>query len=470
MIQRIRNLFRRNSESSQFDASRSTGNGVRPHRPVTTEDIKRAVRPHDFRALLSHSRNLYGNLGPARGAIVDKATYAVGRAWSPKHYGKDAVWGKDAAAWLREKWYPVANLAGGMQDFVTDLLLLSIAIDRDGDCGILLTEARSGFPAYQIIPAHRIWSTPSAPAPAGFRWDKGILFNAQGRPVAYRILTGQDMQNFVDVSARDFIHLYDPDWFDQGRGIPAFVHAILDLQDYQTIEGHERQASMIASAISLIEHNEDGGPDPGDLKTAVDGEGKTQGLHRESIDGGSIRYFRAGSGSRLEAWQHDRPGDATDKFLDRLLRNALSGINWPFELIWHARDSRGANIRGAYARAARTVQDRQDLLRVVARRLCGYAIAKAIKLGDLPKSEEWWKWNFTLPAHITVDAGYDSAADRDDYQHGIKNLSDILAKWGKDPEEHLIERAREEQMIDRIAAEHGISPDRLRRAALDRRA
>lgn len=466
MISAIRKIFRRGAVN-QFDAARSTGNGARPYRPVITDDIKRELRTQDFRALLSHSRNLYSNLGPARGAIVDKATYAVGRAWSPKFAGLDAEWGRTARDWLRTQWYPLSNISAGMSDMVTDLLLMSIALDRDGDFGILLSSNGDNWPAYQIIPAHRIWSDASAPAPDGYRWDKGILYNRAGRAVRYRILTGHDMRGHIDVDARSFIHVYDPEWFDQGRGIPAFVHAILDLQDYQTIEGHERTASMIASAISLIEHNEDGGPDPGDLRNALDlPTPPSAGVTAETIQGGSIRYFKANSGGKLEAWQHDRPGDATDRFLDRLLRNAFAGINWPFELVWNAKDSRGANIRGAYARAARTVQDRQDLLRGVAKRVVGYAISKAIQRGDLPQSPEWWKWNFTLPAHITVDAGYDAEADRKDYESGFKTMGDILAKFGKDIEEHLEEKAVEEKLIDAIAARHGINPERLRKSAV----
>ena len=73
----------------------------------------------------------------------------------------------------------------------------------------------------------------------------------------------------------------------------------------------------------------------------------------------------------------------------------------------------------------RAVEDRQDLLRPVARRVVGYAVAKAIKEGLLPGNAEWYKWNFTLPARMTADYGRDSNADREDYLAGITNLGDI---------------------------------------------
>lgn len=454
---------------SQIDAAKP--NYKRPYRPVTIQDFRRNVSQSDFRTILSHSRELYLNLGPAKGAVVDKAVYSVGRAWRPRFTGENAEWGAQAAQWLTDQWYRSCDIAGGMHDFVTDLLLMSIALDRDGDFGILLTEGKNGWPMFQVIPAHRIWSDSSAKAPQGFQWDKGILFSASGTPVTYRILTGEDKDptDYRDVSAQDFIHVYDPEWFAQGRGMPAFTHAIFDLQDYQTIQGFEKQASMIASSITMLETNPDGGPDPSQLRSVVEEQISVEnGLRQEVLEGGTIRYFKSNDGSKLEAWQHNRPGTATTDFLDRLLRNALVGIGWPYELIWNAKDARGANIRSIVARAARTVEDRQDLLKTAARRLVGYAVAKAIKRGILPESAEWWKWDFTMPPHITVDAGYDAAADREDYKLGFKNLSDILAKWGKDPEQHLRERAREEQMIQRIAEEEGVDPEKLRNLGLQK--
>lgn len=430
----------------------------RPWRPVSTIDIKKEVSSIDFRTLISHSRRLYLNLGPARGAICDKAVYSVGRAWFPRYKGVNEAWGAQATEWLATQWYGSCDIAGGMQDFQTDLLILSIAIDRDGDAGILLTEGANGWPMIQMIPAHRIWNTPDAVAPPGFYWDKGILFSPNNAPTSYRILKGQDPEDYVDVPAQDFIHLYDPDWFDQGRGFPLFIHAILDLLDYQTLQGNEKLASLISSTIALIETNENGGPDNSTLGGVLkEGEIAKTGVTSEMLDGGTIRYLKAGAGAKLEAWQSNRPSQATMDLLDRMLRNSFAGIGWPIELSWPSKDVRGAMIRSIHSRAGRTVEDRQDLLRKPAKRIVGYAIAKAIKKGILPPCADWWKWDFSMPPHISVDAGYDAEADRQDFVLGFKNLSDILPKYGKDDiKAHLRERAQEIKWANEIASEFGI--------------
>ncbi|MDR2462211.1 MAG: phage portal protein [Verrucomicrobiales bacterium] len=444
---------------SQIDATQY--HGKRPYRPVYTKDLRRQLTPRDLQTLWSHANGLYLNLGPAKGAIVDKAVYAVGRAWRPRFTGADRDWGKAAAAWLAGQWYGACEAGGNMNDFVTCLLLVCIAVDRDGDCGILLTESEAGWPQFQLIPAQRIWSAPDRPAPAGCQWDKGVLYSPRGNPVRYCIVSGAPDAEAVEVEAANFIHVYDPEFFGQGRGLPAFTHAILDLQDYQSIQDYEKRASMIASSIALLETNEEGAS----VGEKLAGQ-KNDGFTSEEFEDGTIRYFKSGSGGKLEAWQHSRPGSATTDFLDRLLRNALAGVGWPYELLWSAKDARGANIRALVARAARTVEDRQDLLRGVAKRLVGYAVAKAVKTKRLPASPDWWRWDFTMPPHISVDAGYDAAADREDYALGFKNLADILAKWGKDPETHLRERAAEWQLLEQIAADTGVPVERLVNLAL----
>jgi capsid protein len=441
----------------------------RQQRQIAVRDIKKEITPYDFRLLLALSRSLYMNLGIPRGAIADKAVYAVGRAWAPVHTGADKAWGKRATQWLAEEWYGSCDMAGPMFDFATSLCVGSIAIDRDGDFGILLTKDKSGWPMFQMISANRLWSEPGAKAAAGTFWDKGILFSNEGTPLKYRIKNNErseSSEDFMDVPASSFIHIFDPEWFSQGRGIPAFTHAILDLGDYQEVQNFEKVAVKVCSALTLIETNEDGTADTGSLKNAGEHPVNTE-FKKELMENGLIRYLKAGSGAKIEPFKSERPTTATTEFLDRLIRGALVGVGWPYELLWDAKNARGANIRAIVARAARTVEDRQDTLRYAARRMVGYAVATAIKKGILPFSEDWWKWNFTMPPHISVDAGYDAQADREDYKMGLKNLSQILGKFGIDVEEHLRQRAAEKVLAREIASENGMSEAELMGAVFE---
>lgn len=434
----------------------------RPLELLTANSLPEEVSLSDWQILVSDSRKLYSNLGPVKGAIDDKAVFSVGRAWDARFTGsaKNKAWGDLAARWVNREWYPVADVRGGMFDFKTDLFLTSVSVDRDGEIYIFLTEAKSGFPQIQMIPAHMIGQRD----PTGNRVDdgpykgmqllQGVIYNDSGMAVAYRVL-GQTAEQDKDYSALNLIQIFDPAWTDQVRGFPAFTHAILDLKDLRTIQGYEKMASAIASSIGLIEKNELGAPDPNDVmnvlrrtQTSVNQSTSTgPTIVAQNFSGVTARFFRAGSGSGLESLKTDRPGQSWDDFMNRLIRNACVGAGWPYELTWDSSKLGGVSVRLLVARAMRTVEDRQDLLRPIARRMVGYAVAKAIKLGKLPPCDEWFEWGFSLPPRMSVDFGRDSAAELADYKFGLTNMRDILAEQGVAFEDHVAARKEENEML-----------------------
>lgn len=138
--------------------------------------------------------------------------------------------------------------------------------------------------------------------------------------------------------------------------------------------------------------------------------------------------------------------------MERLIRNAMLGAGMPPEFYWDPSKIGGASVRMIISKVNRTVADRQDLLRGVARRRVGYAVSKAIKRGILPEYRGAdlggsLKWNFTMPPILTADAGYAGQDAREAYKLGMRNLSDILGEAGQSLDEHLDQREREELAI-----------------------
>jgi phage gpG-like protein len=220
---------------------------------------------------------------------------------------------------------------------------------------------------------------------------------------------------------------------------------------------------MIASAIGLIEHNEVGVGDPNDPAYQMmnyENPARPQTLVGEELYGGTVRYFRAGSGSKLEQLKNTTPTEATDRLMERLIRNALIGAGMPPEYYWKP-EGTGANVRLIISKVNRTINDRQDLIRSVARRRIGYAVSKAIKLGILPKYKGSdlggsLRWNFTLPPVLTVDAGYANQDTREAYKLGLKNMTEILSEQGKTLEQHISERVNEELAIRQAMEEYDL--------------
>jgi len=419
----------------------------RPWEVLSINTIGQEVNQYDWFMLLSDSRKLYCNLGPVTGAIDDKATYSVGRAWNAKFCGKDAEWGAQAEKWVNEMWYPMADARGPMFDFKTDLFLQSVSVDRDGEVYVYLTESKDGWPQIQLLPAHMIgdrnntnFVIENGPY-KGLRCVQGVVSNDVGQPVAYHVL-GQLPDDDTYISAQNLIQVFDPRWADQIRGFPCFMHALLDLKDLRQIQGYEKIAAELMSSVGLIEWNETGAPnlDPQSILRGQSFIG-SQPLPTVTVEqipgGGNVKYMRASSGSKIEQLKNDRPSVQLDEFMNRLIRNACVGAGWPYELTWDASKLGGANVRLLLAKAMRAVEDRQDLLRPIAKRCVGYAVAKAIKQGMLPPNDEWYAWRFTLPARMTADYGRDAKADLADYQAGLTTMTDILGEQGMDLDTHI---------------------------------
>jgi capsid protein len=442
----------------QNDQLRLVNGGRYAQRPLLgnyAAPLDRNISVSEWRTIVNASQKLYWNFGPAQGALNEKSTYVIGRSWLPRFEGQDKEWGRIATDWLQSQFYNVAYVNG--VDFQTGLYLDSLSVDRDGDVFTLYTESRDGYPQFQQIPWHAVGSRENKDTVQegpfrGYRQHNGVVINEYGRPIGFLIL-GRTPEEDRQVSARNIDFLREPVAPDQTRGLPAFTAAIMDLRDLMTVQDYVRQAAKLAASIGLIEHNELGVADMSDPVYQLQKTGPTsQGVVGEEIMGGTVRYFRAGSGAKLEQFKSEVPSDATNSLMERLLRNALHGAGLPYEFFWDASKLGGASVRAMVAKVNRTVADRQDLIRPVARRRIGYAVSKAIKLGILPEYRGAdlggsLRWGFTTPPIVTVDAGYANADAREAYKLGMRNLSEILAEGGRTLADHLDEREAEELAI-----------------------
>jgi capsid protein len=430
-----------------YKAARAAqNNAYRPWEPVERKDISDLVPPTDRITLQSHARRIYLNFGPIKNAINQRSMYAVGRAFLPIFQGTDKEWGRTAAQWLTEIFYPIGDTRGGMHDFRTNVFTWSSSIDVDGEIFILMTETENGFPKYQGIPSHRI-ATPQGVAEGaqirGGTIHDGIVYfpNGAAKEYAFCDKNGK-LSEWID--AANMIHLYDPEWQYQGRGLTALTHCINDCRDMIQSTDWERLAMLQMSSISLVEYNENGGPDPDDPFTTLAQAGSDgRALSVETMDGGTVRYFKSNSGGKIETIVNNRPGNPFLDFHDRLLKSAFSGLHWPYAFYSGAGAGGGTAQRTEIAMAQRSIEDRQDLLFYATKRIIGYAISKAMKRGDIPQSSEWYRWEFSTPPKLTIDDGRVTKELETMWKIGAANMRDIVAMRGKTLETHLEERATE---------------------------
>jgi hypothetical protein len=221
-----------------------------------------------------------------------------------------------------------------------------------------------------------------------------------------------------------------------------------DLRDADQSQYWEQLNQLASSSRTLIETNESGQADINDPGMVLGDSGRDGDMSIQRLEGGTITYFKSGSGSKLEQFVNMRPGADWDSFQDRLARKALLGIGWPYSLCWKPDGQNGTQERAEIEKARTTILDRQELRRPMANRIVGYAVSKAIKEGILPEYRGsdpagFLQWDFTLPPKFSIDLGRDGAARREDYKLGFKNLSEVIAEQGEVIEQHMDARERE---------------------------
>ena len=449
-------------------SSANLGGWDRPSEAWNMRDLSKIVPKMDRRMLVSASKTLYLRSPILIGCIDQRAMFSVGSAWLPVYRGEDKAFGRAAKQWLESEWYEICNISG-TSDFVDDLYLDSVAIDRDGEVFEYSTGTTpNGYPQIQIIPSHRIdaGGLPEGRLKDGrysgsqfFHEDGIVYWSDTQKPAAYSFCDVEGKhEKFIDAA---FIkHEFEKSWPEQKRGLPLFYHSLNSLRDTLTSTEWELQNLLNMSSMSYTVHNESGGPDMDEPDYMA---GNTDcDLSVQYLQGGRIMYARAGAGEKVEQHQNFRPGNPWHEFYDMQVKLAGTAINWPMSVFYMA-TGQGTAERNDIGKACRSVDDRQSKLAKIAKWRVTRALAWAMANGRLPKSADWFNWGFTKPAKLTIDDGRTSKERLEKFKAGILNATDLIGEEGKSFEENLIERGHEiaQREMNRKAMEqeYGIEID-----------
>jgi Phage portal protein, lambda family len=374
--------------------------------------------------------------------------------------------GSAAKKWLINEWYEISNLSGN-SDFVEDLFIDSVAMDRDGEVFEYFTGTPNGYPQIQIIPSHRIDSCglPDGELKEGkfkgsfYFHEDGIVYSKDNqRPVAYVFCDENGkFSKFIDAA---FIkHEFEKLWPEQKRGLPLFYHSLNSLRDILQSEEWERMNLLSMSSLNYTVENESGGPDteePDYVPAENCGE-----LAVQYLQGGRIMYAKAGSGEKITQHQNFRPGNPWHEFYDMQARQALMGAGFP-QSFWKP-TGQGTAERNDIGKMCRMIDDRQAKMGKIFRWRITKAIAWAMANDRLPKSADWYSWGYTKPAKLTIDDGRTSKERIEKFKAGIINATDMIGEEGKSFDENLIERGEEiaKRELNRKAMEekYGIEID-----------
>lgn len=426
-----------------FKASRANEATQRTRIYSLNRDTKRNLSAFGRQQMVTIGRWLFANCPALRGAILEMANCAAS-SWIPQFYGDDKAWGGRAEEWLYEH-DKICDVRGWPYTMATYRRNLVISLIRDGDMGTLLVgqdeAGNSAWPFIQTIPCHRVGGGTGTSRVEGGLFDgahicDGIISNDYGRTIGCRVFDPEDTERFTDYSANDLFLSYMPEYADQIRGFSAIAAALFDFQDITESRSFELLAQKVASTISLIEENETGEVDTAKSvinapATEFNANGTKAELPVEVLDGGTIRYFKAGTNSKLSSFSYDRPGMNSQAFEDRVMRAAFAGMNWSTDFSLDPTKAGGAQMRVVIEKVNRAICAIQDhVLLPAIRRIDTWRLAKAIKLGLLPANDQWYQFDYQGPAKLTADEKYSSDVDLQEMDAGASTLARVAGKRG----------------------------------------
>jgi len=403
----------------------------RQHIYVTPQDTRTDVTNQSRKQVLGLARYWFYNSPVVRGAIDCMVRNSIGPGIKMQSRTSDEGWNRATEEWLAN--WSLACDVRGLLDWNTIQQVATRTMLRDNELFILLTDNGDGWPMLQMVEAHRC-ETPDY-LQGEKRIIDGVRVNAQGRPLSYYINLGQD-DKFSEVQAPDLIVLAERDRADELRSLSRLVTCLNLIQDREEIITNTMVSVKRASAIGLALEGEGSAGFFGPETTTNDG------ITTDRVFGGGA-IWNVPNGRKIREIKDDRPSPNLTEFMDQFLRAVASGLGLPYEYLWKA-DLSGPSQRFVLAQAQRRFDEiSQAIITQLVSRVRLWALAKAIKRGDLtpPRGmDRWWDVAFHTPKKSTIDAGRDSLADREDLKMGIRTLADIAGERGEDWQDVLDQR------------------------------
>lgn len=423
------------------------------------QDSSVDLSSYDRTRLMALSRKCFYNNAIVRGAVRDKAMYSVGSGIGirPQAMSGDAAWDEAAEMWW-QNWSRTPEISG-RHDMRSLQMMVSEAIDRDGEIFAILTARTDGTPAVQMVEAHRIESPDTSAGDTGV--VDGVKLDQFQRPLGYFIGEGEQYpRRHREIKADAMLHIYEPERSDQVRGYPAIGVALNSVLDRDELLRFEMMAAKAGSSIGLVIKNATGNIGAegflGDFNKDPSGN-----LTRENIFGAGL-VPRMKNTEDIQSFIMNRPNEKLDAHLEQYIRATAIGLGLPYEFIWDTSAIGGVAQRFIIQKAARCFAARQDVLvNAFLAKLWRYAIARAISRKELPLVAGWREVGWQTPRSITVDVGREALARRDDVKAGLMTLSDFFGEQGINWKEAVTEIAAEREFAATLGVSIGVEQAKL---------
>lgn len=363
------------------------------------------------------------------------------------------------SAWAQ--FTPLADSAN-ILDFDEIQFLAMSKIIEDGEVIAIPTWARETWRPFgrciEVLESERL----SAPT-SNINAKNGIVFGARGEPKTYYIsqidrITGLIGAKHTPIAARDkngrpkILHVYPTKRPGQTRGVPFFAPVLTYFKDLADYLEAEVVAARVAACLAVFISKTD------PMGTAI-GMGSTtesSGDRVQGIEPGMVGYL--GVNETINVVDPKRPGDAFPAFIETILRLIGVSLGLPYELI--AKDFSKTNYSSARASLLEGRRMFKTWRGWFSRRFCqpiwDLVLEEAYLRGvfDAPDFYEH-RHEYTRAAWIGggwgwVDPVKEVEASRKAIDYGLSTLAEEVAGQGRDWEEVLEQRAREQERVGEL--------------------
>jgi hypothetical protein len=447
----------------------ATPNSDRRSVPSLDYDGYNLVTPQGRRNLMTSGRRLMASNSVVRAAVNDMVRLSASN-YQMHFHTSDNEWNNAAEELLRRHDLICDSRGQGYSmRTITEFLVKGPTVD--GDIGVLKYFTPTGYPMFQVVPSHRVTSPAGMGSGEmiggrydGARYIDGVVVNDYLRPIAYLIAVGSDQKHSTDVMAvpaQDILLAYVPEYPDQVRGYSQLGASIFDWQDIQDTRRFDLIGRKARASKAIIVHNESGEADETQRMLSMDERTFTDNaltsVTRETIEGGTIEYYKSSANVRLESVKDDRPSTNGMEFDRTITRDALAGIGWSYDYAIDPTKAGGAQMRVVVEKINRTILHIQrTLIEPCRKQLDNWRINVFMQRGDLPYNEEWFKYRYQVPAKLTADAKYQSQVDITEYAAGFTTHERIAANRSSNWEDDQDQKAREIKRAMNLAESMGI--------------
>lgn len=419
----------------------------------------------ELSTLRGRSRDLNRNDPIASGATDTLGVNIVGNGLRPQSKIRSDILGisPDKAAELQksaenawERWCRTADAANRL-NFDEIQFLAMRKIIEDGEIFALPGWANESWRSYgrviELAESDRCCSTQT-----GF--DQGIKLGDRGQPVVYSFSVSDSgfRQEYREINAFDrsgrpkVLHVFPSKRVGQLRGIPVFAPALSIFRHLADYLEAEVITARVAACLAIFITQQD----PYQGMNARQSSTDTVGSRIQEIEPGMVEYL--GVGESINVVDPKRPGDSFAPFLEGVLRIIGVSLGLPYELI--LKDFSKTNYSSA---RASLLEGRRHFLNWrtwFAQKFCQpiweLVLEEAHLRDEFPAADfyanrsEYCRVQWIGGAWGWVDPVKEVQSSKNAIDYGLSTLAEECAGQGRDWEEVLQQRAREQKLADEL--------------------